>query len=61
MERLNRAYIVLIPKKDGAATPDAFWPISLQNCPMKILSKLLTSRLQMQISNLVDIDQAGFI
>lgn len=30
-ERINRAHIVLLPKKEVATSPDAFRPISLQN------------------------------
>lgn len=54
--RFYRAHIVLIPKCYAAATPSAFRPVSLQNCPVKILTKLLTTRLQAQIQKLVDID-----
>lgn len=31
LDRLNRAHLVLLPKKDGAHTPDAFRPISFQS------------------------------
>jgi hypothetical protein len=61
LECINRAHIVLIPKHAGATSPNSFRPISLQNCPVKILSKIMTSRLQQQIQNLIDIDQTGFI
>lgn len=61
MERINRALIVLIPKTTPALTPNAFRPVSLQNCPIKILAKILTSRLQQQVPRLIDIDQTGFI
>lgn len=61
LERLNRSHMVLIPKKPGATEANAFRPISLQNCCIKILTKILTTRLQSQISRLVDIDQTGFI
>ena len=40
---------------------DAFRPICLQNCSLKILSKVLTRRLQEDIPNLIDINQTGFI
>lgn len=46
IQRINHALIVLIPKTPGATTPSAFRPVSLQNCPVKILTKLLTTRLQ---------------
>lgn len=61
LQRINRALIVLIPKSEAAVTPNAFRPVSLQNCPVKILTKLLTTRLQQQIAKLIDVDQTGFI
>jgi hypothetical protein len=61
LERINRAHIVLLPKREGASNPTDFRPISLQNCPVKIISKMLTARLQAQITKLVDTDQTGFI
>ena len=61
LESINRAHIVLLPKKEGATAPRDFRPISLQNCPVKILTKILTTRLQHQIQALVDTDQTGFI
>ena len=61
LERVNRSYMVLLPKKPGATTVSAFRPICLQNCCVKILTKVLTTRLQSQIKKLVDLDQTGFI
>jgi hypothetical protein len=58
---INRAHIVLLPKKDGVLPPGAYRPVSLQNCSMKMVCKALTSRLQTQISELIDPDQSGFI
>jgi len=46
LERINRSYMVLIPKKQGAVAVDAFRPICLQNCSVKIAGKILTTRLQ---------------
>jgi hypothetical protein len=45
----------------GTPDPGAFRPISLQSCSIKILCKVLTSRLQAQIGELIDIDQTGFL
>jgi hypothetical protein len=53
--------MVLIPKKENARTPDAFRPISLQNCPIKAIAKTLTNRLQKIIPLLVNPNQTGFI
>ena len=43
LERVNRSYMVLIPKKPGAVAVDAFRPICLQNCSVKIAGKILTT------------------
>lgn len=59
--RINQSHIVLIPKKVGVTKPEHFRPISLQNCPLKILSKALTTRLQPLIPFLVHPDQTGFL
>lgn len=61
LERINHSHMVLIPKKPGAVDVDAFRPIYLQNCSLKILSKVLTRRLQDDIPNLIDLRQMGFI
>jgi hypothetical protein len=50
LERINRSYMVLLPKKQGAVAVDAFRPVRLQNCSVKILAKILTQRLQKEIS-----------
>jgi hypothetical protein len=47
LQRINRAVIILIPKTEAAKLPAAFRPVSLQNCPVRILTKLLTSRLHL--------------
>ena len=39
LERINRFFIVLLPKKEVARKPKAFSPISLQNCPVKAVTK----------------------
>lgn len=61
IEKINKAFIVLLPKRHGATTPDAFRPISLQNFLVKVITKVLTNRLQLQISQLIDLDQTGFM
>lgn len=40
---LNRIVMVLPPIKDDARTPDAFCPISLQNCTIKTIGKVFTN------------------
>jgi hypothetical protein len=61
LERVNRSYIVLLPKHAGATAVGAFRPICLKNCDVKITSKLLTMRLQLQMLALIDITQTGFL
>jgi hypothetical protein len=40
---------------------DAFRPICLQNCCVKILAKILTTKLQAEMIAMIDIDQTGFL
>jgi hypothetical protein len=58
---INRAHLILIPKSDGARSPKHFRPISLHNCPIKAISKLLANRLQKIIPSLIHGDQTGFV
>ncbi|CAN6345376.1 unnamed protein product [Urochloa humidicola] len=61
LERINRAYIILIPKVPTPLKPGDYCPICLQNCSLKIVAKMLTTRLQQEIPKLIDLDQTGFI
>lgn len=61
LDGINRAVLVLLPQKEGARTADSYRPISLQNCPIKMFTKVMTNRLQPRITSLVDDDQTGFI
>jgi hypothetical protein len=49
LERVNHSYIVLLPNATGAVSVGAFQLICLQNCDIKITSKLQTTRLQRQL------------
>jgi hypothetical protein len=61
LERLNHSFVVMIPKHSAATTAGDFRPICLQNCSLKIVAKMLTSRLQTEIPKIIDVDQTGFI
>ena len=61
LDRVNRSYMVLLPKKPGAVSVDAFRPICLQNCSVEIAAKILTTRMQQEISELIDKDQTCFL
>lgn len=57
LDRFNRAYMVLIPKTIAPTSPDAFRPISLQNCTPKAVAKVLTNRVKPLIPLLIHYDQ----
>ncbi|KAJ1275668.1 hypothetical protein BS78_05G153400 [Paspalum vaginatum] len=61
LERINRSYLVLLPKKPAALEMTDFRPICLQNSSVKIVSKVLTTRLQGVIGKLIHLDQTGFL
>jgi hypothetical protein len=46
LESSNSSYITLIPKIDSPMRSGDFWPISLLNTVIKIITKLLANRLQ---------------
>lgn len=58
---INSSHIALIPKKNNPKTVDVYRPISLLNYSIKSITKLLSSRLQNVILNLVHANQYGFI
>lgn len=43
LEQVNRSHIILLPKNGSARGAADFRPITLQNCTVKALSKVLTS------------------
>jgi hypothetical protein len=61
LDGVNRAFIALLPKKVDVLTADGFRPISLKNCVMKLITRILTTRLQAFIVRLVAFEQSGFI
>ena len=58
---LNNAHIVLLPKKEDAKTVGDFRPISLSNSIVKLISKLLATRLTADLDDLVSRAQSAFI
>ena len=46
LESLNTGFITLIPKIQSPETANDYRPITLLNCCLKILTKLLANRLQ---------------
>lgn len=61
LDGLNRAHLILLPKREGICSADGFRPISLQNCPMKLFSKAMANRLKKVIPSLIAADQTSFV
>ncbi|KAJ4747435.1 RNA-directed DNA polymerase (reverse transcriptase)-related family protein [Rhynchospora pubera] len=59
--KLNKACISLIPKNKNAKLVTQYRPISLVNCSAKILTKMLTNRLELVMDSLIENTQAGFM
>lgn len=59
---IREAVIVVIPKpgKDPLL-PDSYRPIYLLNADIKLLAKILATRLARIVAGLVHLDQSGFI
>ena len=57
LKSINKSYITLIPKIDGAQHPSEFRPISLLNSSVKLITKLLANKVQTHIIRLVHKNQ----
>ncbi|WOH11192.1 hypothetical protein DCAR_0830672 [Daucus carota subsp. sativus] len=57
----NSSVIALIPKRPNAAHPSDFRPISLMNVLLKLLTKVMATRLSAHMHNLVSEQQSAFI
>ena len=58
---INDGFITLIPKTNSPETVNDYRPITLLNCCLKLLTKLLANRLQRVILQIVHTNQYGFI
>ncbi|KAL9676640.1 hypothetical protein QQ045_004856 [Rhodiola kirilowii] len=58
---MNRTLIVLIPKKKDAERMEDWRPISLCSVAVKIITKILASRLQPILDRIISIYQSAFI
>ena len=61
LESLNYGYITLIPKIRAPETVNDFRPITLLNCCLKLITKILANRLQRVILKIVHNNQYGFL
>ena len=61
MDRLNRAYIVLIPKVQGAERIGDFRPISLSNSIYLIIAKVLANHLRAVLPSIISPFQSAFL
>lgn len=61
LQLINNSFLVLIPKTDSPVTTNDYRPISLLNSVLKLLTKLMTNRLQRVIIPLIHKNQYGFI
>jgi len=59
LQSINGSFITLLPKVDSPTGVGDYRPISLLNCSMKIITKLLANRLQVVIMQLVHKNQYG--
>jgi hypothetical protein len=61
LESINTSFITLVPKKNNLETVNDFWPISLMNISLKVITKILADKLQTVILRVVHSNQYGFI
>jgi hypothetical protein len=61
LQAINNSFITLVPKVNNPTTVNDFRPISLINCVVKIITKLLGDKLQKVIISLVHQNQYVFI
>lgn len=58
---INCSFITLIPKVPNPKQMTDFRPISLINCSLKLLTKILANRLQGVMEKLISSSQSGFM
>jgi hypothetical protein len=61
LDRVNSAYIAMVPKIDGADQVKDFRPISLVHNFAKLVTKILANRLASKLNDLVSPNQSAFI
>ncbi|XP_074290815.1 uncharacterized protein LOC141617518 [Silene latifolia] len=61
LKEMNRTFIALIPKCDSPEAVKDYWPISLCNVFMRIITKCITNRMQKVMGYLVGDHQNAFL
>jgi hypothetical protein len=61
LESINMGHITLIPKVSSPENVNEYRPITLLNCVLKLITKLLANRLQKVVLNIVHQNQYGFL
>ena len=61
MDRLNKAYIILLPKVEGAELIKDFGPVSLSNSIYLIIVKVLANRLRLVLPTIISPYQSAFL
>ncbi|XP_020146268.1 uncharacterized protein [Aegilops tauschii subsp. strangulata] len=60
-QKLNKAFITLLPKRPDASTLNDFWPINLSHLFAKLFAKVLSLRLAPKLCMMVSTNQSAFI
>ena len=60
-EDFRESHIVMLPKKGDLSHLANWRPLSLSNCDMKLLTRVMTARMQKACAEVVDEQQTGFI
>lgn len=61
VREINHTFLTLVPKSTNANSLTDFRPIACCNLLYKVITKLLTNRLQMVINDLISLNQSAFL
>lgn len=61
IQRFNKIFITLIPKKHNPLKPTNYRPIALNNVIMKIITKTIANRIRSILRNLISEKESAFV